>query len=130
MSNHDVPIDGNGQYRKNGDGQKPVAKEREEGAERLSVNPIPVPENGHGQREIETTEHEVACTEVDDKVRRRIMDLQEKKKVKMRMKELSSWFLRLEELVQNVRNELKTSHFPCDAFKLAVFNGSDVIPQK
>ena len=50
MSDHDVPIESDGQHGENGHGQQSVAHQREEDAQRLSVHPGAVVEERRCQR--------------------------------------------------------------------------------
>jgi len=59
MSDHDVPVYGNGQYGEKGDGQQPVSNQREKTAQQLTVSPRSVPERRGGQRQVEATETQI-----------------------------------------------------------------------
>lgn len=75
MSNHDVPVYGDGQYGEQRHGQQPVPDQREKAAQQLAVYPRPVPERGGGQRQVEAAEAQVRHAEVDDEHGRRVAHL-------------------------------------------------------
>lgn len=67
VANHDVAVNSDGQDCEERHSHKAVAGQREELAQQFAMTPGALPERGGSQRQVETAEHEVGDTQVDDK---------------------------------------------------------------